>query len=130
VAALLNQYAQRVNPAATGGGFPSPFARLPFADKAKVFELFESDPAAEGTELRFVAGILPGFAAFLAFSETGVLNRGTGALSGRAVGWDIARYGGPAEGHAELRGYYGGHRSAAKPLPRRRRRRRKKGRRR
>src|SRR3954453_1079131 len=61
VALLLNQYAQRVNPVAANGGFPSPFARLSFAEKASVFELFESDPSMEGTELRFVGGILPGF---------------------------------------------------------------------
>src|SRR3954454_22391535 len=44
VAALLNQYATRVNAAAAGGAFPSPFARLSFKEKAKVFELFEGDP--------------------------------------------------------------------------------------
>jgi hypothetical protein len=123
VAMLLNQYAERVNPAATGGGFPSPFARLSFAEKARVFELFEAEPAAENTELRFVAGILPGFVAFLAFSETGVRDLATGELRARAVGWDIANYHGPAEGHPELRGYWRGHRRA------RRRRRRRRGRR-
>jgi hypothetical protein len=114
VAVLLNQYAQRVNPAATGGAFPSAFARLSFAEKAKVFELFESDPALDATEVRFVAGILPGFVAFVGFSETAVRQPGH-TLSGPPVGWKIAHYGGPAEGHAELRGYYRGHRSAAKP---------------
>jgi hypothetical protein len=111
VAALLNQYALRVNPAAAGGGFPSPFARLSFAEKAKVFELFEGDPSLEGTEVRFVAGILPGFSSFVSFSEVGV-RRADRTLSKRPVGWDIARYGGPAEGHAEFRGYYRGHRKA------------------
>jgi hypothetical protein len=124
VATLLNGYAERVNPLATGGGFPSPFARLSFGEKAEVFRLLESEPAFEGTELRFVAGILPGFAAFLAFSETGVRDLGTGELTGRAVGWDIARYAGPAEGRRELRGYYRGHRTAAKPRSGRRRGRR------
>jgi hypothetical protein len=118
VATLLNHYAERVNPAATGGGFASPFARLSFAEKTRVFELFESEPGADGTELRFVAGILPGFVAFLSFSEVGVLDRRTRKLSGRPVGWDIARYSGPAEGHAELRGYWRGHRSALKPKKR------------
>jgi hypothetical protein len=123
VAMLLNQYAERVNPVATGGGFASPFARLSFADKARVFEMFEGDSSLDGTELRFVGGILPGFAAFLSFSETGVRQPGH-VLSGRVVGWDIAHYGGPAEGHPELRGYYRGHRSATpsrrrKPKPRR-----------
>jgi hypothetical protein len=111
VAALLNQYALRVNPAAAGGGFPSPFARLSFAEKAKVFELFEGDPSLEGTEVRFVAGILPGFSSFVSFSEVGV-RRADRTLSKRPVGWDIAKYGGPAEGHAEFRGYYRGHRKA------------------
>jgi hypothetical protein len=111
VAALLNQYALRVNPAAAGGGFPSPFARLSFAEKAKVFEMFEGDPSLEGTEVRFVAGILPGFSAFVSFSEVGV-RRPDRTLSKRPVGWDIARYGGPAEGHAEFRGYYRGHKKA------------------
>src|SRR3954466_291635 len=111
VAALLNQYALRVNPAATGGGFPSPFARFSFKEKASVFEMFESDPTLEGTEVRFVAGILPGFVAFVSFSETAVLEPGH-KLSKRPVGWGIAKYGGPAEGHPEFRGYYRGHWSA------------------
>ena len=108
---LLNQYAERVNPVATGGGFLSPFARLSFAEKASVFEMFESDPTMEGTELRFVGGILPGFVAFVSFSEVAVRQPGHN-LSKRPVGWGIANYGGPAEGHAELRGYYRGHRRA------------------
>jgi hypothetical protein len=111
VAALLNEYATRVNPVATGGGFPSPFARLSFAEKAKVFEMFEGDPALEGTEVRFVAGILPGFSAFVSFSEVGV-RKADRTLSKRPVGWGIAHYSGPAEGHAELKGYYRGHRKA------------------
>jgi hypothetical protein len=111
VAALLNEYAMRVNPVAAGGGFPSPFARLSFAEKAKVFEVFEGDPALEGTEVRFVAGILPGFSAFVSFSEVGV-RKADRTLSKRPVGWDIARYGGVREGHAEFKGYYRGHRKA------------------
>jgi hypothetical protein len=112
VATLLNQYALRVNPLAAGGGFPSPFARLSFGEKARVFELFDSDPANEGTELRFLAGILCGLTALYAFSEAGVWDPQRRELTGGPVGWDIAGYGGPAEGHAELKGYYGGFRSA------------------
>jgi hypothetical protein len=48
VATLLNRYATEVAPAAAGGGFPSPFARLSFAQKAQVFKRFESDPALDG----------------------------------------------------------------------------------
>jgi hypothetical protein len=119
VAVLLNRYAEQVNPLATGGGFPSPFARMSFAEKANVMRMFEGDPALDGTELRFVAGILPGFVAFVSFSETGVRQPGH-TLSARPVGWGIASYGGPAEGRAELRGYYRGHRSAAQPRKRKR----------
>jgi hypothetical protein len=111
VAALLNEYATRVNPAAAGGAFPSQFARLSFEEKAKVFEMFEGDPTLEGTEVRFVAGILPGFCAFVSISEVGVPQPDR-KLSKRPVGWGIAKYGGPAEGHAELKGYYRGHRKA------------------
>jgi hypothetical protein len=111
VAALLNEYATRVNPAAAGGAFPSQFARLSFEEKAKVFEMFEGDPTLEGTEVRFVAGILPGFCAFVSISEVGV-RRPDRKLSKRPVGWGIAKYGGPAEGHAELKGYYRGHKKA------------------
>src|SRR4051812_27325288 len=111
VATLLNNYALQVNPAAAGGSFPSPFARLSFKEKAQVFEMFEGDPSLEGTEVRFVAGILPGFCAFVSFSEVGV-RQSNRKLSKRPVGWNIAHYGGPAEGHAELKGYYRGHRKA------------------
>jgi hypothetical protein len=113
VAALLNEYATRVNPVAANGAFPSQFARLSFAEKAKVFEMFEGDPTLEGTEVRFVAGILPGFSAFVSVSEAGVLKPDR-TLSKRPVGWGIAHYGGPAEGHAELKGYYRGHKKATR----------------
>jgi hypothetical protein len=125
VATLLNSYAERVNPLPLHGTFPSPFARLSFAEKAKVFEMWETDPTQQGSELRFVAGILPGFATFLSYSEVGVRDNARHRLTGRPVGWDIARYSGVAEGRDELRGYYHGHRSAAKPRRRRRRRRRR-----
>jgi len=112
VATLLNAYATRVNPVAAGGGFPSPFSRLSFAEKAKVFELFEGEPSMDGTELRFVAGILPGAVALLSFGEGGVYDPKTRSVSRRPVGWDISGYGGPAEGQAELKGYYHGFRQA------------------
>jgi hypothetical protein len=112
IAVLLNEYAMRVNPAATGGGFPSPFARLSFAEKAKVFELFEGEPSADGTELRFVAGILPGFTSLVAVSEAGVYDSERRTVTQRPVGWEISGYVGPADGHDELKGYWHGFRSA------------------
>jgi hypothetical protein len=72
VAKLLNDYALQVNPVAARGRFAAPFARLTLAEKGEVFRRFESDPELADSEVRFVAGILPGFAAFLAFSEAGV----------------------------------------------------------
>src|SRR4051812_2868209 len=65
VAMLLNRYATEVNPAAANGEFAAPFARLSNAEKAEVFKRFESDTAWDGTEFKFVSGILFGFVAFL-----------------------------------------------------------------
>jgi hypothetical protein len=112
VATLLNRYALEVNPAAASGAFLSPFARLSNAEKAKALQLFESDPSWDGTEFKFVSGILPGFVAFMSWSEAGVLDPQTHQPRSRPVGWTLSRFGGPAEGHAELRGYYHGHRAA------------------
>jgi hypothetical protein len=111
VAFLLNRYALEVNPAGSGP-FSSPFARLSFAEKAEVFKRFESDSAWNDTEFKFVSGILPGFVAFLAWSEAGVIDPETRRPKRRPVGWRLAKYDGPAEGHAELRGYYRGYRKA------------------
>jgi hypothetical protein len=108
VAALLNGYAVQVNPAAANGAFLSPFARLSNKEKAMVFERLESDPEFDGTELKFVGGILPGFVGFMAWSEAGVLDPRTRRVRKRPVGWRLSKYDGPAEGHAELKGYYQG----------------------
>lgn len=124
VATLLNSYATQVNPAAAGGAFPSPFARLSFADKAEVFRRFEREASTEGTEVRFVAGILPGFAAFLSFSEAGVFDPATRSVTQRPVGWEVSSYGGPAEGHREHLGYWKGRRKAIQSAGYTRRRRR------
>jgi hypothetical protein len=111
VSFLLNRYALEVNPAGSGP-FTQPFARLTFAEKAEVFKRFESDSAWNDTEFKFVSGILPGFVGFLAWSEAGVIDPKTRKPTKRPVGWRLSKYGGPAEGHAELRGYYRGHRKA------------------
>lgn len=108
VATLLNSYALQVNSAAANGPFLSPFARLSNGEKAMVFQRLESDPQFNDTELKFVGGILPGFVSFLAWSEAGVINPKTRRVRKRPVGWRLSRYDGPAEGHAELKGYYQG----------------------
>jgi hypothetical protein len=124
VAALLNSYATEVNPAAAGGAFPSAFSRLSYAQKAEVFRRFEGEAATAGTEVRFVAGILPGFAAFLSFSEAGVFDPATRSVTARPVGWEVASYAGPAEGHREHLGYWKGRRKAIQTAGYKRRRRR------
>lgn len=118
VAMLLNRYALEVNPAAGEGEAVSPFARLTFDEKADVMRLFEADPAWDDSEFKFVSGILPGFVAFLAWSEGGVIDPDTRMPKSRPVGWRLAKYDGPAEGHPEFRGYYRGHRSARRRLRR------------
>jgi hypothetical protein len=109
VAAMLNGYALQVNPLAAGP-FLSPFARLSFAQKAEAFRRIERDLEATGSELGFVAGIGPGFATFLAFTEAGVLNPATRQPTSRPVGWQLTSYAGPSDGWPELRGYYQGRR--------------------
>ena len=114
VAMLLNRYALEVNPAAGNGDALSPFARLTFDEKAEVMQLLEADPAWDDTEFKFVAGILPGFVGFLAWSEAGVIDPDTRQPKKRPVGWKLAKFDGQAEGHPEFRGYYRGHKSARK----------------
>lgn len=129
VATLLNDFALQVNPGASSGAFLSPFARLTFDEKAEVFKRFEADETTSGAlnEVKFVSGILPGFVGFLAWSEAGVINPQTRQPRTRPVGWQLSNFGGPAEGHAEMKGYYEGRRAAvkAKPKPKRGRRRRR-----
>jgi hypothetical protein len=108
VAQLLNGYALQVNPAAAGGAFASPFARLKFDEKVEVFRRFEMET--EGSELRFVSGILIGAVAFLGHTEGGVLDRNTRELTKTPVGWTNSKYDGVAEGRRELVGYWKGRR--------------------
>jgi hypothetical protein len=108
VAQLLNGYALQVDPAASSGAFASPFARLNFDEKVEVFRRFEQET--EGSELRFVSGILVGAVAFLAFTEGAVLKRDTRELTSTPVGWTLSQYDGVAEGRRELVGYWKGRR--------------------
>lgn len=117
VANLLNSHAAQVNPVAAGGGFPSHFSRLAFAEKAEVFNRIEATAGTDdaSAQLRFVGGILPGFTAFLAFGEWNVFDPETRKLTGRPVGWETARYqpSGPVRGWDEHKGYYQGRRKAS-----------------
>ncbi len=106
VATLLNGYALQVSPAAANGQFLSPFARLSFAEKVEVFHRLEADT--EGSELRYVSGILIGGVGFLSHTEYGVLDPATRRLKATPVGWKTSRYAGIAEGRHELKGYFQG----------------------
>lgn len=108
VAQLLNGYALQVNPAAAGGASASPFARLKFDEKIEVFRRFEEET--EGSELRFVSGILIGAAAFLCYGEATALDRDTRQLTRTPTGWTLSNYDGVAEGRAEMKGYWRGRR--------------------
>jgi hypothetical protein len=110
VAALLNSVAQRVDPNAATGPFPSPFANLSFADKAAVFAVLEGDQAF--APLRSLAGVLPALVSFLAYSEVAVFDPTTRTLTGRPVGWALSNYEGVADGRDELKGYFENRRRA------------------
>ena len=126
IANLLNAVAATVNPAAAGGPFPSHFSRLTLQEKAQVFKTLETDNGIPDNDLpepltaatgnfRFVAGILPGFVAFLAFGEWHTYDPDIRTLTKRPVGWDHSGYQGnrvnPAEGWDEHLGYYQGRRA-------------------
>jgi hypothetical protein len=124
IAGLLNLIATTVNPLAVNGIFLSPFSRLTYAEKAKVFELIEGSdsdlvklldaqfpqPVQESVSglLKFVGGALIEFASFGAYTEFGLLDEKTKTLTGRPVGWQLTGYqpNGPVEGWDDFIGYY------------------------
>jgi hypothetical protein len=118
VASAINSVALTVNPSATGGGFPSPFARLSFADKAEVWRILEEDTRQVADRdsthsigvLQNVFGVLPALVNFLAFSEIDVFDPATRRLRARPVGWDHGKYLGdrlePIAGWDDFGGYY------------------------
>jgi len=128
IANLLNTVALTVNPAAANGAFVSPFARLSFSEKAKVFRTLEEDsrslpddqlpePFTQGSgNFAFVAGILPGFVAYLSGTEVGVFDSSTRSLRSKPVGWQISGYqpNGPVQGWDEFKGYWQGRRQVTR----------------
>lgn len=128
VAGLLDTVALVVNPLAslTGGG-PSlaPFARLSFADKAKVLQLLEGlelpdvvlpEPLTKVSgNLNYLFGILPSLVGFISFGESSVFDSGSRSLRSRPVGWQISNHrpDGPTDGWPELKGYWQGRRKAS-----------------
>ena len=125
IASAINSVALTVNPAAMGGPFPSPFARLPFADKAAVWRILEEDtrqvaelqPGHSLGVLQLVFGVLPGLVNFFAFSEIDVFDPAARTVSRRPIGWDHGGYLGertePVDGWDDFLGYYDGQREGA-----------------
>jgi hypothetical protein len=111
-ATILNEVALTVAPSARRGKFASAFANLTFAQKAKVFETLERLEEPGAGSIRFLAGNLPGLAAFLAYSEAGAYDRRRRRLRRRPIGWRLARYAGVADGRSELKGYWEGRKAA------------------
>ena len=102
-AGILNDLAQKVNPAATAS-FASPFAKLSFHEKAAVFQIMD------GTDLlKPLGGVLPAFVAYLCYSDAAVFDPATRTINGKPVGWTISNYSGVADGRNEFRGYYEEH---------------------
>ena len=110
VTTLLNSAAQRVNPKASRGMFLSAFARLSFAEKLEAYHEIDVDPALAAAQGQLA--LLPTVVGLTAYSEAPVLDRATGRLRRTPVGWRMSGYGGPADGRAELRGYYRGRKQA------------------
>lgn len=125
IALLLNTLATQVNPASTRGLFLSPFSRLSFADKARVFELMEGPDAAlvatvdshlpgplrglASGLLQFIAGALLEFSAFGTYSEWATFDPETLSVTETPVGWRLTGYDvGVVDGWDEFQGYYQG----------------------
>jgi hypothetical protein len=112
IAALLNQTALTVDPAAANGGFLSPFARLSFAQKGQVFARLDEE--GRDNTVGLVAAALTALTALMCYSEVAVYDPTSRRLERRPVGWTMSGYGGVVEGRAEFRGYWRG-RTAADP---------------
>ncbi|HEX8066075.1 MAG TPA: twin-arginine translocation signal domain-containing protein [Thermoleophilaceae bacterium] len=108
VAQLLNGTALEVDPVAANGSFASPFSRLAFDRKVEVFHRLEE--RTEGSEIRFVAGIVIGLVGLLGYGDGSKIDPQTRQLTGKPVGWSLSGYDGVSDGWPELRGYYAGRR--------------------
>jgi len=111
-ASILNEFATQVDPASRHGTFPSAFASLSFAKKARVFQTVESLQVDSAGSIRFLVGNLPDLVAFLAYSETGVYDAERRHVLRRPLGWRLTHYGGVADGRKELKGYWQGRKAA------------------
>jgi hypothetical protein len=130
VALLLDFLATQVNAASADGRFLSPFARLTFADKGRVFERLE-DPAPELVEriaaqtsqplrpalagqLAYIGGVLLEMSAVGTYIDWLAFDHRTRTVLEHPVSWRLASFqpDGPVEGWDDLQGYYQGRRMA------------------
>ncbi|MFH8409333.1 hypothetical protein ACH4FX_31790 [Streptomyces sp. NPDC018019] len=128
-AVLLGLLATRVDPVAVRGPFLSPFSRLSYRGKARVFELLEhtdSDlvalldtrlpqPARGSVSglLKYLGSGLQALAAFGSFTEQAVWDAGRRDVTALPVGWRLTGYDGRADGLDDFTGYYQGRKEAA-----------------
>jgi hypothetical protein len=125
VALLLNYVATVTSPASLHGAFLSPFARLPFADKARAMAMIEASQsqlvalldtqvpqplqASVSGLLQFLGGALHEFAAFGSLGESQRFNPTTRSLTARPVGWQLTGFlpdNQTGDGWDEFLGYY------------------------
>ncbi|WP_030672092.1 hypothetical protein [Streptomyces rimosus] len=127
-AVLLGVLAAQVNPAAANGLFLSPFSRLSYRDKARVFELLEhtdSDLVAlldthlpqplRGSVsglLKYLGSGLLSLVTFGCFTEHAVWDAGRRDITALPVGWRLTGYDGRTDGLDDFKGYYQGRKEA------------------
>jgi hypothetical protein len=107
-AAVMNGFSLQVDGSSSGGPFPAPFANLTLANKNEVFKALETEANVSTAipEVDFLAAVIITFAAEMFYSEAGHYDFHTKTFDGEPLGWKLSGYGGPADGHAELKGYY------------------------
>ncbi|MFK8844020.1 hypothetical protein [Streptomyces sp. Ac-502] len=129
VAVLLGLLATRVDPTAVGGPFLSPFSRLSYRAKTRVFQLLEHTDsdlvallnthlpqplrASVSGLLKYLGSGLPAIISFGCFTEQAVWDAGRRDITALPVGWELTGYDGRADGRADFWGYYQGRKEAA-----------------
>ena len=109
VALVLELYARaRYFWESFAGPYEHPFANLKHAAKGRVLGDIDVDPLLADSPIGYAFGTLITLAAFGSYGEYAVYDRTTRRLSGRPVGWDLAKYDGVSDGWPEFHGYWQG----------------------
>lgn len=107
-ALLLGNYATQVATFSAIGPFSSAFANLTWIQKREALIRLDAAPPLEGTQVTYAGNAMITLAALGSFSEGTAYNRKTKVLSGTPVGWQLSKYQGVSDGHADFIGYYQG----------------------